>query len=184
MPYIESLDIKLFYLINNGTQNKLFDLLMPAITNRDNWWPLIGAAIFYLLILGGKKGRAAVIVIAVAVWISDFTASSLIKPLVARTRPCNIIEGVNLLVNCTTSYSFPSSHASNIFAMAVTGSCYFRRVAFPLFILAFFIGYSRIYVGVHYPLDVLGGFVWGGGIAAGVVWVERRIVKRRGLSQG
>ena len=173
---IEWLDIKLFYLINNGTQNKFFDHLMPWITNRNNWWPVIGAVVFYLLYFGEKKGRVAVVAIAVAVGISDYTASSLIKPFIARIRPCNVLEGVNLLVNCTKAYSFPSSHASNILALAVAGSYYFRNAMYPLILLAFMVGYSRIYVGVHYPLDVLGGFVWGGTVAAGVVWVERRII--------
>lgn len=173
---VEWLDIKLFYLINNGTQNRVFDLLMPWITNRNNWWLLIGAIVICLLVFGGKKGRVAVVAIAVAVGISDYTASSLIKPFVARIRPCNVLEGVNLLVGCTKSYSFPSSHASNIFALAVAGSYYFRKAMYPLIFLAFMIGYSRIYVGVHYPLDVLGGFIWGGMVAAGVVWVERRII--------
>lgn len=173
---MEWLDVKLFYLINNDTRNSLFDFLMPLITNRDNWWPLIGAVVFYLLFFEGKKGRVAVVALAVAVGISDYTASSLIKPFVARIRPCNVLEGVNLLVNCTKSHSFPSSHASNILALAVAGSFYFRRAMIPLFALAFLVGYSRVYVGVHYPLDVLGGFVWGGIVAAGIVWAERRII--------
>lgn len=176
---LEWLDIKLFYLINNGTQNRVFDFLMPLITNRNNWWPVIGAVVFYLLIFGGKKGRTAVVAIAVAVGISDYTASSVIKPLAGRTRPCNVLEGVHLLVNCTRSFSFPSSHASNIFALAVSGGFYYRKALIPLLILAFVIGYSRTYVGVHYPFDVLGGFAWGGMIAAGVIWIERKISGER-----
>lgn len=176
---LEWLDIKLFYLINNSTQNQVFDVLMPWITNRNNWWPLIGAIVFYLLVFGERKGRVAVVVVGVAVGLSDFTASSVIKPMFGRIRPCHMLEGVNLLANCTKSYSFPSSHAANIFALAVAGSYYFKRAAAPLFILAFMIGYSRVYVGVHYPFDVLGGFAWGGTIAAGVVWVERRMLDVR-----
>lgn len=172
---LEWLDIKLFYLINNGTQNRAFDILMPWVTNRNNWWPLIGAIVVYLLVFGKRKGRAAILVVGVAVGLSDFTASSVIKPFFDRIRPCHMLEGVNLLANCTKSYSFPSSHASNIFAMAVAGSYYFKKAAIPLFILAFTIGYSRVYVGVHYPFDVLGGFVLGGTVAAGIVWIEKKM---------
>lgn len=176
---LEWLDIKLFYFINSDTQNKVFDILMPWVTNRNNWWPLIGIVVVYLLAFGKRKGRVAVLVIGIAVGLSDFTASSVIKPMFGRIRPCHLLEGVNLLANCTRSYSFPSSHASNIFALAVAGSYYFRRAMVPLFILAFAIAYSRVYVGVHYPFDVIGGAFWGGMIAAGVVWVERKIINVR-----
>ncbi|MDO8444771.1 MAG: phosphatase PAP2 family protein [Deltaproteobacteria bacterium] len=176
---VEWLDIKLFYLINNGTQNRAFDILMPWVTNRNNWWPLIGAIVVYLLVFGKRKGRVAILVVGVAVGLSDFTASSVIKPMLDRIRPCHILEGVNLLVNCTKSYSFPSSHAANIFALAVAGSYYYRSAIAPLFILAIVIGYSRVYVGVHYPFDVLGGYVWGGLIAVVVVWMERKIINVR-----
>jgi undecaprenyl-diphosphatase len=178
---IEWLDIRLFYLINNGTQNSLFDTLMPLVTTRNNWWPLIAVAAISLLAFGKKKGRVAFIVMAVSVGLSDFTASSIIKPIVGRIRPCHMLEGVNLLVSCTKSYSFPSSHASNIFALAVAGTYYYRKAAIPLFMLALLIGYSRVYVGVHYPFDILGGFFLGGMIAGGAVWVERKALDvRRG----
>ncbi len=172
---LEWLDIKLFYLINNGTQNRIFDFLMPWVTKRDNWWPFIGAALIYLLAFGKRKGRVAVVVIGISVGLSDFIASSIIKPFFDRIRPCHMLEGVNLLVTCTKSYSFPSSHAANIFALAVAGSYYFRRVSVPLFILAFLISYSRIYVGVHYPFDVIGGALLGVMISAGVIWGERKV---------
>jgi len=163
---VEWLDIKLFYLINNGTQNQIFDILMPWITKRNNWWPFIGAALIYLLAFGKRKGRAAVVVVGISVGLSDYTASSVIKPFIDRIRPCHILEGVNLLVTCTKSYSFPSSHAANIFALAVAGSYYFRRA-------------SRIYVGVHYPFDVVGGALFGTMISIGVIYVERKIINVR-----
>ena len=176
---VEWLDIKLFYLINNGTQNQIFDILMPWITKRNNWWPFIGAALIYLLAFGKRKGRAAVVVVGISVGLSDYTASSVIKPFIDRIRPCHILEGVNLLVTCTKSSSFPSSHAANIFALAVAGSYYFRRASVPLFILAFLISYSRIYVGVHYPFDVVGGALFGTMISIGVIYVERKIINVR-----
>ncbi|MBI4745023.1 MAG: phosphatase PAP2 family protein [Deltaproteobacteria bacterium] len=171
---VEWLDIKLFYLINNGMQNRLFDILMPWLTEFSNWWPLIVPTVVGLLIWGGKKGRVAVIVIIAAAGLSDYTSGKILKHLIGRIKPCNYLENVNLLAYCG-KYSFPSSHAANIFAVAVTGSYYYRKSAVPLFILALIIGYSRVYVGVHFPFDVLGGFVWGGLIAAAVIRAEKRV---------
>lgn len=178
MNYIEWLDIKLFYLLNNGTKNHLFDILMPWLTEPKNWLPIIVPTVIGLLIWGGRKGRIAVLVIVVAVGLSDFISGKILKDLIGRLRPCNVLDGVNLLVYCG-KYSFPSSHASNIIALAVAGSYYFRRAAVPLFILAAVIGYSRIYVGVHYPLDILGGYLLGGMIAASVIYVEKRISDKK-----
>ncbi len=178
MSYVEWLDIKLFFLINNGTQNRFFDILMPFITEPRNWWPLIVPVVIGLLGWGGKKGRVAVIVILVSVGLSDYTTGKVLKYIIGRLRPCNVLEGVNLLVYCG-QYGFPSSHASNILALAVTGSYYYRRAVIPLFSLAVVIGYSRIYVGVHYPFDVLGGYVWGGLIATGVIWLEKKVLDVR-----
>ena len=175
---IEWLDIKLFYLINNGMQNRLFDILMPWLTEISNWWPLIVPTVIGLLIWGGKKGRVAVIVIVVAVGLSDYTSGGILKYMIGRIKPCNYLEGVNLLVYCG-KYSFPSSHAANMFAVAVTGSYYYRKARIPLFILAAVIGYSRVYVGVHFPFDVLGGFIWGGMVATAVIWVEKRISDKK-----
>lgn len=182
MSYVEWLDIKLFFLINNGTQNRFFDILMPFVTHFGNWWPLIVPTVFGLVVWGGRKGRVAVIVIVVSVGLSDYTTGKILKQLIGRLRPCNVLEGVNLLAYCG-QYGFPSSHASNMAALAVTGSYYYRRAVIPLFSIAVVIGYSRIYVGVHYPFDVLGGFVWGGTIAAGVIWVGKKVLDVRRETQ-
>ena len=175
MSYLNRLDIMLFYVINNGTQNSFFDVLMPFITNVNNWWPVIAVTVIGLLVWGGKKGRVAVVAIVIAVGVSDYSSGKILKYLIGRIRPCNVLDGVHLLVYCG-KYGFPSSHAANIFALAVTGSYYYRRAMIPLLILAFAIGYSRVYVGVHYPFDVLGGYVWGGVIAAGIIVAEKRLI--------
>ena len=178
MIYIEWLDIKLFYLINIGTQNRFFDLIMPLVTNFNNWLPLIVPVVIGMLVWGDKKGRVAVILIAIAVGLSDYTTSKILKYLIGRIRPCNVLEGVHLLVYCG-KYSFTSSHAANMSALTVIGSYHYRKAMVPLIVLALIIGYSRVYVGFHYPFDVLGGFIWGGTVAMGVVWVEKRILDVR-----
>jgi membrane-associated phospholipid phosphatase len=88
------------------------------------------------------------------------------------------LDGVRLLVGCSDSFSFPSGHATNAFALAAFFATYYRRRAVLLFVMAALVGYSRIYVGVHYPLDVLGGAFLGVtfGLAVGVS--SRKLVRR------
>ena len=98
------------------------------------------------------------------VGISDPVCNRLIKPAVHRLRPCNPevdIPGGRFLIGRKTSHSFPSSHAMNMFAQAALFSFFYRKRAAWFFLFAAIIGFSRIYVGVHYPLDVLGGAVFG-----------------------
>ena len=101
------------------------------------------------------------------IFVSDQISSHVIKPFVGRLRPCNEIlikDYVRLLANCSSGFSFPSSHATNHFALAFFLIVLFNKRykwVFPvLFFWAFAISYSQVYVGVHYPLDILtGGFL-------------------------
>ena len=97
----------------------------------------------------------------VVVAVGDQVCSQLIKPWVGRIRPCNVLSGVNLLVGCSQSPSFPSSHAVNIFSSCLLLSYFYKKLTIFFLTIAFLVSYSRIYVGVHYPLDVLGGTVLG-----------------------
>ena len=82
---------------------------------------------------------------------------------------------MRLLVACTGSFSFPSGHAAASFASASIIGHFSRRTAIPAFCIAVLVAFSRIYVGVHYPSDVLGGAVWGGVIGGVVILIYQRI---------
>ena len=170
-------DIALFYLINNGTHNRLFDVVMPFLTDIDNWRIPLAVVWVGLLIFGGKKGRIVAILAGVCLALSDQLSSSVLKPAFARTRPCKLLdrETFNLLVNCTRAFSFPSSHAANIFAQATLFAWAYRKLTPVLILLALLVGYSRIYVGVHYPFDVLFGAVVGVACAAFVLLAKRLV---------
>jgi len=167
-----ALDKELFYLINKGTQNPLFDKLMPFLTDFDNWKIPMLLAWLALIIWGGRKGRILALVTVITITISDQTSSHLLKPLIGRIRPCNVLEDVRLLVNCTGSYSFPSGHATNMFALATLFSYKYRKLTPYFFILASTIAYSRVYVGVHYPFDVIAGALLGCLCAGSVLLIE------------
>jgi undecaprenyl-diphosphatase len=171
---IIAFDIKLFYLINNGLANPLFDVFMPFITNLNNWKIPILLIWLWLMIKGGRKGRVAAILLVVTVVITDQLSATLIKPLAGRIRPCYVLDHVRLLVGCGGKYSFPSSHATNISGMAVILSFFYRKGIAWFTLLALVIGFSRIYVGVHYPVDVLGGLIIGScaGIIVIIVYLQ------------
>lgn len=176
-----SLDKRLFYLVNLGTQNPIFDRLMPFVTDFNNWWIPIVIAWLALIIWGGSRGRTVALLIIFTVALSDQASSHLLKPLIKRIRPCNALSNVHLLVNCTQSYSFPSSHAANIFAAATLFSNNYRKYTPYFLIFALMIAYSRIYVGVHYPLDVLAGILVGISCAVVVLFlglVAKKIWRR------
>jgi len=163
-PILETLtrwDIVLFHLVNSGTQNGLFNVIMPFVTNINNWRIPMGVVWIGLILFGGKKGRIVALMVVVTLTVTDQLSSSILKPLFARTRPCKALEHVHLLVNCSSAFSFPSSHATNIFAQAALFSHFYRKLTPVLFCFAALIGYSRIYVGVHFPFDVLFGTVLG-----------------------
>jgi undecaprenyl-diphosphatase len=97
---------------------------------------------------------------------------------VERVRPCNALTVVRLLVGCSGAFSFPSSHASNLFGAAVLFSRFYPAL-WPLFFLIAAMGsYSRIYVGVHYPSDVLAGALLGVLCAWMLIVVSRPIGRR------
>jgi len=93
--------------------------------------------------------------------MSDQLSAHVFKPLFGRTRPCVALTDVHLLVKMTKSYSFPSAHATNFFALATFFALFYPRYKWWYFSTAFIVGLSRVFVGVHYPFDVLGGFILG-----------------------
>ncbi|MEW6614229.1 MAG: phosphatase PAP2 family protein [Thermodesulfobacteriota bacterium] len=190
MVHLLQIDTSLFYFINNTMQNGLFDRIMPVITDIDNWKIVIFIVWLALIVKGGKKGRIAAVLVIVVVVFSDMLIHQLIKPLVARARPCNVLPHVHLLVGCggPDSYSFPSSHASNVFAAASFFGYKYKRLVAIFLSIAVIVGYSRVYVGVHYPSDIIGGAVVGVICAGIILIIERKaclfIEKRKGRLTG
>ena len=177
MNWLQQLDTALFYLCNVTLANPQFDVIMPYLTEIDNWRIPIAIILIALCVFGGKTGRITTLLIVITITLTDQTSSSLIKPLVGRIRPCNALEGVRLLVKCTGSYSFPSSHATNMFGAAVIFSYSYKRLWPFFFMLAGLVAYSRVYVGVHYPFDIFTGAILGA-FCAGLVLVLTSIITR------
>lgn len=176
MDFIVRLDTQLFYLINTRLTAHFLDVVMPYITNKLNFTGAVISAAILILILGKRRDRRGLAVLLIVVVTADLTGN-ILKHLIMRVRPCNALEGARLLVGCGRSYSMPSNHSINIFAAMVFLTARYRRF-FPLFLfIAFTVAYSRVYVGVHYPLDVTVGAVLGSLIAIGFSEVEKRLTK-------
>jgi undecaprenyl-diphosphatase len=166
------MDRSLFYFCNQGLRNWLFDAIFPFLTDL-NRKPvaLVIVGILWLLLLtkGGRHGRIAAMLLIPTIALSDQLNSSVLKFLIERARPCNELADVHLLVGCGSGYSFPSSHAVNNFAGAIVLAYFLPRWTWAFFTFAALVAFSRVYVGVHYPSDVLGGAVIGLFIGGGVI---------------
>lgn len=177
----KQLDTQWFLTVNNQWQNGLFDLLCPFMRQQSNWYLLYAVLVYFLFSLFGKKGWWLLLGAVVTVLIADQVSANLIKNTVQRLRPCNdpaLKEQVRLLVHCGGGFSFVSAHACNHFAIAVYFSAIFgkgRKWVLPVALSwAAIISYSQIYVGVHYPLDVICGALLGSIIG----WITQKVVLR------
>ena len=163
-----SLDKELFLSVNQGMSNAFFDWLMPILRNSFTWAPLYLFIIIFTIKTYRKEGVVMIMALLLNFGISDSVSSTLVKKSVERLRPCNDIELKEHMVQrvrCSSGYSFTSSHATNHFAMAVLLIILFYRrwkhVLWLALLWAASISFAQIYVGVHYPGDILAGALLG-----------------------
>jgi len=186
VDFLLELDYSLFELINQRWDAAWLDVVMPYWRDKRSWIPLYVLLLGYLLYRYRWKGLYLMLAIVATVGVADTMSSKVVKKSVQRIRPCNDVRRqaeVELLVHCGGGFSFTSSHATNHFAVAVflifTLGRALRWLRWPLLFWAASIAYGQVYVGVHYPLDVIGGALLGSGIGflmAKVYWQWQRIV--------
>lgn len=166
-------DTGLFEAINTGMSHPLLDMVMPFLRQPYFWLPLYVFFIAFVFFNFGRKGYWLLLFTMLTVSTSDSVSSRPVKQYFQRLRPCNS-DNVHVIerVRCGSGYSFTSSHASNHFAIAtflmLTLGRIFRRLSPWLYLWAASVSFAQVYVGVHYPGDVLGGAVLG--IATGLFW--------------
>lgn len=161
IDFFYQIDLAIFYFINHTLSNPFLDKFFPFITEVKNWYIAYIILFFLLVIKGGRLGRISAVFAILLITATDQFSANFLKNLIERIRPCNELPDVNILVGCTGSFSFPSAHAVNNFAAAVFFTMLFPKYKWPLFIVAFLLASSRVYVGVHYPSDIIGGALIG-----------------------
>lgn len=153
-------DAQILLWIQENVRNALLTPIMKFITHLgDSGWIWIALTVFCLII---AKTRKTGFLLTFSLLGSLLVNNMILKNLVARTRPYEVVEGLERLIEAQKDLSFPSGHTGSSFAAAVIIFCMCpRKYGIPALVLAILIAVSRLYVGVHYPTDVLAGAVTG-----------------------
>lgn len=164
MESLLNADLEVFNFINHLDLGFL-DAVMVVFRNKLTWIPLYMALVIYMVFHWKRKSWLPIVFTLLVVACGDFMSSQVIKKSVQRPRPCQVLEQIESRVPCGSGFSFTSSHATSHMALAVFWVQLFTvwgRHRWWFIPWALIVGFAQIFVGVHYPLDVLFGFLLGG----------------------
>lgn len=181
--WLKATDQWLFVYINRVLTNPFLDSVIPVWREALTWSPLYLFLLLFTIFNFGWKALPWICLFIITVSLCDQVSSTFIKNWIARPRPCSdpyFSPYVRLLLNrCPSSGSFTSSHATNHFGMAVFVSLTFKhfigRWKYALYFWAATISYGQVYMGVHYPFDVIGGAITG----AFIGWASASFYRRQ-----
>ncbi len=176
MPF----DIAILHFFNQTLAYSAFDFIFKTICDFSIWrWP-VAAIIVIMLWKGGAKGRWVVLLAILTAVIIDLTIHYLLKPGFGRLRPCHVesLAWLRLIDGCGGRYGFPSSHAANFFGQAVIIGAFYKSSRYYMYPLAVLVAIGRVYLGVHYPTDVLAGAIYGVAVALLVYYGANRFAPK------
>ena len=175
-PFFQ-IDLIVFYFFNHTLSNPILDKFFGIITNVRYWMPVYVLMGLLLIIKGKKQGRVALALAIIMITVSDQFGYRILKELFHRARPFNALHDVILPIGPTGTYSFPSNHALNNFAVATFFALIYPKYKVPLFTVAILISISRVYLGLHYPSDIVGGAAIGTTFGLVFVYLHATIMK-------
>lgn len=176
MNWLNETELPILWWIRDHLTNPVLDTVMPYITSlarTGEFWILLA-----LILVCFKKTRKAGVAMGVAMACGYLIGNMGMKNLFARTRPYDMVE-VELLVKKLHDFSFPSGHTLVSFEAATALTVYHRKWGIAALVLATLIAYSRLYLFVHYPTDVLAGVLLGIGIGLAACWITNRLWARK-----
>lgn len=175
---IKDIDTSLLLSIN-GCHSAYFDQFMFTFSSKFVWLPFYVSVLAYLLIKNKKDALPAIVALIVCIVLCDQISSSIIKDSVERLRPTrtSLLPQLHIVNDYLGGkYGFVSSHAANTFGFAVLTSYLFKQNIYTavVFLWAVITSYSRVYLGVHYPLDVVGGAMVGIAVGYALLWALKK----------
>ena len=199
-------DLDLFWNINRDWTHPVLDWLMPVLSAIELWMPILGVILILIAWRGGAKARWMLLAITLAIVLSDAVVGRTLKKTFDRVRPRDQMSGVIIrdvakvkpkilalfqVPTLKTSVvkkvplegnSLPSNHTMNLFAVATVIALFFRRWGWPMYALASAVAYSRVYVGAHWPSDIVPsialGLINGWLVVAAVTWWRGRYASK------
>ena len=169
---IQTLDIYILEYIQSNFKSPFLDKTMPFVSAMGNIG-FIWIALIIILLLTKKYRKTAIITLG-ALIMGTILGEGLLKHIIGRQRPPMDLIGIKLLIPEPTTFSFPSGHTTSSFAAAGVIAKYIKKMKIPAFLLAGCIAFSRLYLFVHYPSDVLGGIILGLACSYTAIYISRK----------
>ena len=181
-----SVDLSILYFFNRTLASPTGDVLSEFLTNVHYWFPVYILGGLFLIYRYKWQAVKMVVAAILLLVLTDSLGHYILKPLMNRQRPCALLAGgahvvswIRLPTGMKWDESFPSSHALNNFAVATFFAFLLKKrsVSIPLFVIATLVSLSRVYEGVHYPSDVLGGAVIGSAVGVSLALAFQALAK-------